>query len=384
MILFRCFLTGLVLTLGASGPLRAQAEASDLNVFGYFQPQFFYESETDFQSARNSFLLQQLNLFFQKDLGRRLTSFVNFEAVNSYSSDQEWGSFRLEEAWVRYRQSQNLSVRIGLQIPIFNNLNEIKNRTPLIPYVIRPLVYESSFVDVIPIRVFVPQQAFVQAFGWIPFESVKIDYAAYLGNTELVNSGFNEGPHGRPLGQTGIDTTTSILVGGRVGIRFDEFKAGLSVTSDRSAVFEGAQEITGLIARRYINVPRVRTGSDLSYFYKGFSLEGEWIDVAFDEPPEVNLDLSFYYVTLGYRFSDRLFGYAGYWLTRERFRIAGEREATDVKVPVVGAAYMLEDQITLKIQYAHASVDIDYEGSMDPFLGSNTFDYFTVAVSVAF
>jgi len=384
MNLFRCCLTGLVLSLCSSGPLRAQTEASDLNVFGYFQPQFYYETDSGTSPAQNSFVLQQLNLFLQKDLSPKLTSFVNFEAVNSFSSDQEWGSFRLEEAWARYRYSHSLSVKVGLQIPIFNNLNEIKNRTPVIPYVVRPLVYESSFVDVIPIRVFVPQQAFVQAFGWVPLRNLKLDYAAYLGNTELVNSGFNVGQDGRPIGQTGVDTTKSVLVGGRAGIRYGELKTGFSATFDRSAVFRGADEIPELVAGHYDNIRRRRMGADASYYLHGLYFEAEWIDVSFDEPEELELGLSFYYVTAGYRITDQLLGYIGYWTTEERVRILGDRQSVDIRTPVIGAAYTLEDQITLKAAYAHVGVDVDFTGSIAEFTGTETFDYFTVAVSVAF
>lgn len=377
---FRVLLVLLSVTAHANG----QTEPSELKIFGYFQPQWIYESDSGTEPARNSFVLQQLNLFLQKDLGTGLTSFVNFEAVNSYSSDQQWGSFRLEEAWVRYRQSRNLSVRLGLQIPVFNNLNEIKNRTPLIPYVVRPLVYESSFVDVIPVRVYVPQQAYVQVFGWLPVSDVKIDYAAYLGNTELVNSGFNSGPDGRPIGQTGVDTTEAVLVGGRAGIRYQEFKAGLSTSFDRSAVFQGAADITGLSPRRYLNVPRRRLGADASFHYQGFSVESEWINVGFDEPAEIDLDLTFYYVSAGYRFTERLLAYGGYWQSHEKTRLLQEHQEVKVRVPNIGVAYILEEQITLKAQYAHVDVDVDVDVPSGDFGEVNTFDYFTLAVSVTF
>lgn len=368
----------------SAGRLSAQTATSDLNVFGYFQPQFFYETDSGTTPARNTFVLQQLNLFLQKDVGPTLTSFVNFEAVNSYSSDQGWGSFRLEEAWIRYRQSRNLNVKLGLQIPVFNNLNEIKNRTPLIPYVIRPLAYEASYVDIIPIRVFVPQQAFAQVFGWFPVNNVKIDYAAYLGNTELVNSSFNVGREGRPIGQTGVDTTTSVMVGGRAGIRYGELKAGISVTSDRSAVFEGASEVTGLAPQRYRSIPRRRLGADVSYYLQGFFVEAEWIHVYFDEPSEIDLDLAFYYFTVGYRLTERLVAYAGYWTSEERARIFRTRESLNVRTPTIGVAYTIEDQITLKLQYGHVDVDEDATLPSGDFTGTNTFDHFSVAVSVAF
>lgn len=203
------FTTGL---FGQSGP-------SELRVFGYFQPQFMYQNGPEGEGAYTSFLLQQLNILFQKDLGKGLSSFVNIEAVNSFSTRDGWGSMRIEEAWVRYRTSRAFSLKAGLQIPIFNNFNEIKNRTPLIPYVIRPVVYESSLSSVLNNPLSVPQQAFLQAFGWAPRGSWKFDYAAYLGNTDHVVSSFG-GPVEdieRVNVSAGIDTSAAALFGYRPG-----------------------------------------------------------------------------------------------------------------------------------------------------------------------
>ena len=130
--------------------VNGQSESRPLEIFGYFQNEFEHQHHTD-SGSFNTFALQELNLFFRKDLGKGLTSFVNLEAINNFSSSKRWGSLDLQEAWVRYKVGRRLNLKFGLQIPIFNNLNEIKNRTPLLPYVIRPLVYEASFSDIIPL-----------------------------------------------------------------------------------------------------------------------------------------------------------------------------------------------------------------------------------------
>jgi hypothetical protein len=107
----------------------------DLQVFGFFQNAFIHQTEYtatppfNGESARNSFSVQQHNLFFRKDLDRNWRAFVNHKGFNSFSSSRRWGSLNLEEAWVRYRAN--------------SNLNEINNRTPLLPYIIRPLVYDT-------------------------------------------------------------------------------------------------------------------------------------------------------------------------------------------------------------------------------------------------
>ena len=79
----------------------AQAGERDLRLFGYFQNNFFH-SQANFKDGRvvkqNSFSVQQLNVFLQRDLAPKWTALVNFETLNSYSSSRDWGAFNLEEA----------------------------------------------------------------------------------------------------------------------------------------------------------------------------------------------------------------------------------------------------------------------------------------------
>ena len=156
------------------------ADPDGLQIFGYAQNSFYHidndphgasdddveveslaQSEDNPDRRENSFQLQQLNLFLKKQLSPSWTSFISLEMVNSYSSFRDWGAFNLEEAWLRYRLSKELNLKLGLQIPTFNNFNEIKNRTPLMPYVVRPLIYETSFQEIIPLEMFAPERAFV-------------------------------------------------------------------------------------------------------------------------------------------------------------------------------------------------------------------------------
>ncbi len=101
-----------------------------ITTFGYFQTSFQHRTSFGDDPAQNSFSLQQLNLFFQTDVSERWRAFVNFEVLNNFSSSRRWGGFNVEEAWLRYRLKTSFNLKIGLQIPIFNSLNEIKNRTP--------------------------------------------------------------------------------------------------------------------------------------------------------------------------------------------------------------------------------------------------------------
>ena len=78
-------------------------------------------------------------MFLGKDLGENLTALVNAEIFNTLSTSRATGALNLEEAWVRYRAGRAFNVKLGLQIPVFNHLNTIKNRMPVLPYVVRPL-----------------------------------------------------------------------------------------------------------------------------------------------------------------------------------------------------------------------------------------------------
>ena len=75
------------------------AEAqSDLSIFGYFQNSANIFTDNSLKRTTHSFGLNQLNLFFQKDFGYNLSSFVNFEATNSFSANNGIGNFKIEEA----------------------------------------------------------------------------------------------------------------------------------------------------------------------------------------------------------------------------------------------------------------------------------------------
>ena len=112
-----------LLTSAVRGPQDAVAQgpSSDLEMFGYFQTQFEYFPDFGHRVAETSFLLQQLNLFLQKDVASNWRTFVNFEAINSFSTGRKTGSFSVEEAWARYRQSEKFNLKLGLSIPIFNH-----------------------------------------------------------------------------------------------------------------------------------------------------------------------------------------------------------------------------------------------------------------------
>ena len=393
---------------------RAQSGEAPIQTFGYFQVIFEHQDSSEDQDEENSFSVQQLNLLFQKRFSQRWLAFVNFEVLNNFSSSRRWGSFTLDEAWVRYRANRQLILKAGLHVPLFNHLNEIKNRTPLLPYVVRPLVYEESFGEIIDLEEFVPDRAFMQLSGSLPMGQVRLDYAAYLGNSPNINSQFDN-VQNQQIAQTGVDTTQTVLVGGRAGVRVGEVKLGISATREQMDALrvlalpvEGVPTLLeGVPVDRFNGVPRTRLGVDLSLHPGKFSFEGELIVVRYgiEVPPElmrfpdgraplIDLDRVFYYGTLGYEASEHLFVYGSYWFTDQDFQIQAPRRAfrdqVAIEVFTVGARYRLLqdedglDRVTVKAQYAY--VPFDFIGQFDAttIRGEQEGHLVGVAVSVTF
>jgi len=342
----------------------AQTEPGGVKIFGYFQAALGHQKDVDLERELNSFTLQQLNLFLQKDLGTSWSAFINFELVNSYSSQRNWGGFSLEEAWVNYRYSNQFKLKLGLLTPAFNNLNEIKTKTPLLPYIIRPYVYESSFGE----TDFVPGRAFVQAYGFIPKRAAKLEYAFYIGNSPNVNT------DGRRT-ITGVDTSRTFLFGGRIGMRYGNFKAGISATRDKLDA-QALSDAFGVAPEKLKNIARLRRGADLSFSGAKWLLESEYIHLSHSFPfPQEDFDQRFFYATLGYSFSERVFGYASYWYAYANVLPIAEES---FQVPTLGATYKINDMVVCKIQTANVYVD-ETKPKRDA-----TYNYTYFAISVRF
>ncbi len=377
----------MAILLLVSAPLSvsfAQREGAPLRIFGYFQNSLQHWTAFTDHPEQNSFGLQQLNLFFQKDISPSWTAFVNFEALNTFSSGRHWGAFNLEEAWVKYGADMRFNLKLGLQIPTFNNLNEIKNRTPLLPYIIRPVVYETSFGEFFPLEEFVPARAFVQAYGFFPAGQTKLDYAVYLGNAP----DLNQNPQ---RGQTGVDTTIAFMVGGRWGIRYRELKLGLSGTYEKTDQFVRLASVLRRPPSNLRGLPITRLGGDLSFNLARFSYESEFIILDVNTGmPELELDLKFYYATLGYNFSNTLLGYASYWRTNghNAFLVPGAETIEDevIHITTLGLAYDLNDRIRLKSQWARVRDQGTIQiGSQDAIITiRDKFTIISAAVSVFF
>jgi hypothetical protein len=364
----------LVLAVAGFGIANAQS-TSDINIFGYFQADFQYSAPAK-EKVSNTFNLQQLNLFFDKNFSNNLSAFVNTEITNTFSTEHGWGNFNLEEAWLKYSPNGYFNVQAGLLVPEFNNLNEIKNKTPLLPYVFRPLVYEATISSLLDFAAYLPERAFIQVKGSAPYGDAWIDYAVHVGNsgTQYITNSTNG------VYLPGQDTTSFKAVGGRVGVRWAGLKAGVSYTYDRD------NQTTLMLG----NLPRTRIGADMSLAIARFTIEGEYIAVndamkasdeatlsmiaMFNPMVRTSLKKSFYYGNVMYDVTDRLYGYAGYSYLDDKSNSILEK---GVESLTAGAGFRASESVVVKGQWAHFKMKDQTYFQLD----QNT--YF-VAVSVLF
>jgi hypothetical protein len=441
----KCF--ALLLLLIVSNIAFSQTD-EPLNIFGYFQSTYNYASGSkvvkanpvynDFKDipaiysavspnieinvpGRQNFIMAQLNLFFQKNYNE-FTAFVNIEAKNSYNFEKNWGSYSIEEAWLRYTVSDLLKIKVGQMIPEFNNLNTVKNKTPFLPYILRPWVYEAQLAELLGIENFLPEQAFIQIYGKQNItESMSFDYAAYIGNAE---ASYHKSTVGG-FKVKGEDTSAFKMVGGRIGIKYDNIKAGFSSTYDRD-------NQTNIFSKGGLkgDIPRIRLGGDLSFNVLGFSFESEIISVthtlddaqknwlksgyknylrnatiipvitelgkvsalaagttdqrtlyllnlqaaelqntlktnltnyASSAISEDNMDKSFYYLTLGYNFTETLFAYGSYAYYQDQIGTVSRNGLDQLQV---GLNFTTASGTVIKLSYTNYKFT-DYEYKAD-------------------
>ncbi len=367
------------------GPLKAQSE-DPITLFGFFQPQYSHDISQDGETKEGSFTVQQLNLFLQKDLTSQWRGLVNLEFVNSYSSSRQTGSFSLEEAWVRYRRNRSFNLKLGLHLPTFNHLNDIKNRTPLLPYITRPLAYETSLSEIIPVEEYAPQQAYISVYGFTPFKEAKLDYVAYMGNSPNITTTLGGG------GISGTDTTSTFLVGGRVGLRWATLNVGASGTLDYiNELYTLADQFPelGLQVADLEEVPRVRFGTDVSFDIQHFYFEGEYTRIWYNNLPSVLArGFDFYYALLGYNFSERWGAYAMTSIIGNTIRISVPLENNEIVEAVQdldieawsgGLVFRPSERISIKGQYHWIRIQDEAIG-----LNLDRFHRMSTAVSIFF
>jgi len=353
--------TFLSLTLMLCLTTAIMGQTDDLKIFGYFQNNYSYIN-VYMGDARtfnaNSFLMQQMNIFLQKNYGPQFSSFVNLQLTNSFSSQDSMGGFKIEEAWAKYSASSLFNVKAGILTPRFNNFNEIKDRTVLLPYIYRPIAYETYFFNQFGTSEFVPTTANLQVYGDIPVGGFSVNYTGFYGNSETSILNTNKSFWG-----PGQDPTVYKMVGGRIGAEIGNLQFGGSMTYDRKNMdivnsgFGTAKYNLGFI-------PRTRYGAYLNYSLSGFELEAELIKVNYDVSQTnkdkmalipgspASFDKSFDHINLLYNICDNLAVYVGYdYLSGgENFFIQN-----GLNINNYGVSYAVINSIILKAEYAHQS-----------------------------
>lgn len=250
---------------------------NDLKVFGFFQGRLSTSNvKTDFPGfpTKNSFDLQQMNLMASNNFGDGFSAFVNLEFQSTYNTKEQWGSLNIQEAFAKYENSDGtLKFKAGLFLPQFNNMLEIANRTPLLPYIYRPLVYETQVGNIIDFDNFLPQKANFQVYGSYGLsDNLKIDYAVYTGN--LSNNFIDKTDPSQ--GQIGASNqSTALTYGGRIGISMTSSSAGslklgasYVIDKDKSKTIN---KVTGNLVPLYdglINAGRLIQSADTAVFQK--------------------------------------------------------------------------------------------------------------------
>lgn len=223
----------------------------DLEVFGYFQGFAQYSDNRGLVAGPKESLSlknQQLNVFFAKDLGSDFRALVNLEWANNYDSKDGIGGARVEEAWMSWQPSDLFRLRLGKHIPTFNGFNTIKNKMPLHPFVLRPLIYEASIsTKYLDLSAWAPREAFVSVDGVVEMsDEMSFDYSLFLGNSDFTVKDFG-----------GADTKVGKSVGARLGVEHSDLglKLGVTGTMDYEVFTELSTMIDEVKAKTLENAP---------------------------------------------------------------------------------------------------------------------------------
>lgn len=380
---------------------------SDLEIFGFAQTSFSHfeswysqpiDPDFDEEHVYNFMGIGQLNIMMAKQFNPEFSAFVNFEFINDYSSDKGFGSFNLQEAYIRWDYRDFMKVKFGMLIPKFNNLYEIYNRTPLLPYLIRPKAYEANWGNLIDVFDFLPQKALIQIDGNIPTGPVTLQYAVWAGNppSSLISSSENDLiPGYTAYGQSAINFMS---FGGRVGVINSYLKAGVSVTRDRenrrNIIIDWDENTAD-----FGDLDRLRVGADLSFSIGDLKVEGEYImtkstttaemDASLiewnAESPDLigsDFDKYFYYVAATYSFSEKFYAFVMYDAISDNFDswFYGNE---GYKGFHFGAGYSVIDEIVIKAQYNKNTGQYD-SGYEDPPVYDYNESYYSIGASFSF
>ena len=185
-LMARCAGFVLGLLLFSSGNIWAEG----VDIFGYYQITLTGTKDlenTDIPTKTTA-SVQEFDLFLQKTLSPKISMLADLQFNGNYNTTKSWGSMALDEAWVKFSPSRLLNIKVGKLLPTFNNFNEIKTKFPLFPFIVRPIVYETSFQEALALNRWAPEHAMLQIYGTQPVRRAKLDYAIFAGNSEFIEN----------------------------------------------------------------------------------------------------------------------------------------------------------------------------------------------------
>lgn len=264
--------------------------SQDLSVFGFIQANANYISSSyevpdvtmvpfgetmvpavkgfkEVDETKSTFYLQQLNVFFNNNFNDKFNAFVNIEMTNNYSSENFFGTMNLQEAFLNYSHSDMFNVKAGLFLPKFGYLYEFQNRFPILPYIIRPLIYETAFYGILGPQTFLPSRGNLQIYGYLLNKNFKVDYSVFAGNSTrdyITNSNPNGNNNQDFFGinPTGWDASNFKTFGGRIGFKnANSLRLGFSAATDRHNLKE-VTILDGLPTIDLGDAPRIKAGAD--------------------------------------------------------------------------------------------------------------------------
>ena len=357
MKIVRAIMMAAVLIVSMATTAVSQEDYSDLYVFGYMQAAYVDIGQSILGPHSTTFFLQQANVMASKEFDSQFSSFLNLQFTNSYNSQLGWGAMNLEEGWVKYSYSQAFNVKAGLLLPSFNALLKVKNRTPLLPYILRPLVYEPLMADRMNTELFLPFRANAEVYGSFPVYDLNLDYAVFWGNSE---SSYIISGRGTGFQVSGMDTTLSKLWGGRLGVSTPWMRIGVSATTDKEN-----QNQMGLGA-----VQRYRYGADVSIHFSHLSFDGEMILVRTDLDERQasmfamlqmfnpmlgkSLERNFLYGMLLWDFNDAFYVYGSYSVSQVKEYVGMDDGVSSLSF---GGGWRPVESVVVKAQYVKISSD---------------------------
>jgi hypothetical protein len=323
---------------------------------------------TETTQESNSFSLHQMDIILSRAFLDKFNAFVDLEFTLNYSTQNNWGNFNVQEAWFNYKHNDLLNLKVGWLFPEFNNLNAIKNRLILLPYIIRPIVYEQMYSSLSYVKEYIPEHAYFQLSGTYDIKHIRLDYAAYLGNSDnsfistKSSTSQTPGPNSSstPSGSSitsGLDTKNfnAKLKGLRIGVRTSDetLKLGFSFTSDKTKSYDTIRTDKQIILTPE-ETPRWRYGADLRLMLWNFEFETEFIRVTYDfsnTSATKDMSINFLYVDLLYNITDKLYVFTGYQYRENKY--VSDKEQSKF----FGAGYKLNENIVAKMQYSTNKLD---------------------------